>query len=95
MNYLDAIVALGGTDHFDNGMIVLNALPKGQLVFSNRWDMLNWVTNLAMRKHVDHFDLMDAMAFMLEEGILKSVCVFESGPLLVGLPSQFTPAEAL
>ena len=90
MDYLNILTALEGTEHFNRGLTLLNALPKsGQLTFIGEGDMIGWVCGVAKRNRVDHQDLMTTMAFMLEEEMLKAVDLGLDGLYMVGVPGTF------
>lgn len=90
MDYLNILTALDNSEHFDRGLTLLNSLPKsGQLTFIGRHDMIAWVCGVAQRNRYDHYDLMTTMAFMLEEGMLRTMDLDLDGLFMVGIPSTF------
>ena len=90
MNYFDIIIALEGSEHFNPGMTLLNALPRsGQLTFMHRGDMIGWVLSVSRRTRVDHEVLMVAMAHMVNEGMLEVHDLGLNGLFMVGIPATF------
>lgn len=90
MNYFNIITALEGTEHFNTGMTLLNALPRsGQLTFTGERDMIGWVYSVAKRSRTDHMDLFNTMAYMIEENMLCHADLGLGGVFMVGIPASF------